>query len=91
MGGSGPRASAATGCTSTRPPIPTAKVTSLTLAPAADKLDGPLVDAYVTSAGGDPEHPGEGEDPNAGGLFRLRLGVEGQPEHRSKLRPPAVT
>jgi len=67
-------------------PIPTAKITSLTLAPAADKLDGPLVDAYVTSAGGDPEHPGGGDDPDAGGLFRVRLGVEGQKEFRSRIR-----
>lgn len=40
-------------------------------------------DLYVTTAGGDSK-PEEGE--GAGGLFRLRPGVQGRPEFRSRIR-----
>ena len=67
--------------------LPTGKISSVTFAPRPDPTpdaegEGRLVDMYVTSAGGDGEHPGKGP---AGALFRLRPGQIGQPEHRSRI------
>ena len=56
--------------------IPARKITSVMF--GGDDLS----DLYVTSAGG-AEKAADG--PHAGALFRLRPGVKGQLEHRSKI------
>jgi len=59
-----------------RIPFPARKVSSVT-------FGGPdYTDIYVTTAGGDQKaREGDG----AGALFRLRLGIQGKPEFRSKI------
>lgn len=59
-----------------RVPFPARKVSSI----AFGGLNGE--DAYVTTAGG---HDRENEGAGAGALFRLRLGVSGPPEFRSRI------
>lgn len=57
--------------------FPARKVSSVT-------FGGPdYTDIYVTTAGGD-QKASEGD--GAGALFRLRLGIQGKPEFRSKIR-----
>jgi D-xylonolactonase len=59
-----------------RIPFPAKKVSSIA-------FGGPdLDDAYVTIAGGDDR---ANEGPGAGALFRVRLGVRGVPEFRSRI------
>jgi D-xylonolactonase len=56
--------------------FPAKKVSSVT-------FGGPdYTDMYVTTAGGDKKAE---EGPGAGALFRLRLGIQGVPEFRSRL------
>lgn len=60
--------------------FPAKKVSSLTFGGADYK------DIYVTTAGG-YDKPGEGS--GAGALFRLRLGIQGVPEFRSRIQLPS--
>jgi len=60
-----------------RIPFPARKVSCVTF--GGDRCD----DMYVTTAGG-PDKAAEGE--GAGALFRMRLGIAGVPEFRSRVR-----
>jgi sugar lactone lactonase YvrE/CHAD domain-containing protein len=79
-GGHGVLRLGADGQVERRLPLPAAKVSSLTFA-------GPeLTDLYVTTAGGDDRSSG---GPGAGALFRLRPGIVGRAEFRSRVGLPA--
>lgn len=66
--------------------LPTGKISSVTFAPditvPGDEA-GKLSVMYLTSAGGDGEHPDKG---TAGALFRLRPGQVGQAEYLSRIK-----
>ena len=56
--------------------VPAAKVSCVTFG------GDDLTDMYITTAGGDQK---DKDGPDAGGLFRLNLGVQGRPEFRSQI------